>query len=608
MLNTDFNFFDIHLSKFINKKNNILEINADKGYTTEWFLTYLCDDKDSIIISIDTWNKSKKYKDLNITINEKIFDKNINKTGKSNQVIKMKMENERAIQIIRNNKKTNNIFNIVYIDCSYFDEKLILNCIIGLDLLEDGGIMILDDCNWDDMNKDFFKSNIMIKSFIYRYKSKIKILNKKYQIIIQKKNININIKNKEYYNLIDSIEKYKLCDIWHVLDNTVKILDYNLILSNKPSEYKSKFGANNEYQKIINTYYTPESIGYKNFGEYQLNKFLRMNADLNSIYNKFSKDIDKEIIIYNYNPFEAIKKMELVVGNLTEIDMYDIVSTLINKKILNIKNINSLYVMNFSYWDVNTNGILTDYLKKLLNIKDIITQSIKNSIFNITELKDLVNKINIKQDVIMISLFTKKLFLKEKYYSEKYYILQILYCIIFILSIGKINSCGVFYTFSIFTDISIELLWILKKYYKNIILNCHMLTNMGNRLINIIACDFIGIEEYELKKLYDIAEEIQLYDKHHDDYDELDYKYISKILNIDKTQKEYIIFEKKITDFNLEFIELVIKNRDIIDNIIYFLNNKNMSKNIKNKLKKKIIEKQITNLFSWINTHLIYND
>ena len=77
-------------------------------------------------------------------------------------------------------------------------------------------------------------------------------------------------------------------------------------------------------------------------------------------------------------------------------------------------------------------------------------------------------------------------------------------------------------------------------------------------------------------------------------------------MKIDKTQKEYLNFEKNITNFNLKFIKLFTKNRILIDNIILFLNNKNINTIMKNKLKKKIIEKQINIFFSWIHKSLIY--
>ena len=95
-------------------------------------------------------------------------------------------------------------------------------------------------------------------------------------------------------------------------------------------------------------------------------------------------------------------------------------------------------------------------------------------------------------------------------------------------------------------------------------------------------------------------EEIQLYNVNHDDYDSGNYKYISKILKIDKTQKEYLDFEKKIINFNLELIELMTKNRKLIDNIFLFLENKKISVIMKNKLKKKIKEKQIIVFLSWV--------
>ena len=89
----------------------------------------------------------------------------------------------------------------------------------------------------------------------------------------------------------------------------------------------------------------------------------------------------------------------------------------------------------------------------------------------------------------------------------------------------------------------------------------------------------------------------------YDDYDNKKYKYITKILNIDKNTREYINFENKIINFNLDNIDIIQKNILLWYDIIKFLNDTKKNDIQKNKLKEIIMEKQITVLFSWINNY-----
>ena len=602
ILKSEYKFFDIYLSKFINNKNNILEINADKGYVTKWFLNNLCNNKKSLIISIDTWNKSEEYKNFKITINEHIFNKNINSTGRELQVNKMKMDTYNAIKIIKNNNKTEKLFNIIYIDASYFNESLMSNCVLAFELLEDNGIMIFDDYIWDDMNNEFFYSKITIETFLYTFKTKIKILNNKYQIILQKNIINIDNKNKEYYKLYNNIENYSTCDLWYEIDNYfTQEINIKLILSDNPNNYIKKFGDNNYYKKILNNDIYNSFNNYYN--KYQLNTLLTVYTDLSILYTKLPNIINNEIAKYDYNPFEIINKLKLIIGKNTENIFYETISKAINNNLLKKKEIKSLNIINFSYFEKNDKNIIINYLKNKFNIDKIILKNVNSKMYNIEELKKNVSDINKKQDIIIISLFTEKLLNIDKYDTEKYYTLQFFYSIIFILSLAKIGSCGVIFTFSFFTEISIELLWILKKYYKKIFLSCHSTTDMCSRITKIYVSDFMGIDDNELNILYDIANKINIYNKKYDDYDNKKYKYITKILNIDKNTREYINFENKIINFNLDNIDIIQKNILLWYDIIKFLNDTKKNDIQKNKLKEIIMEKQITVLFSWINNY-----
>ena len=90
ILKTGWKHWDMYLSKFVGKKNIIMEIGAYKGEATKWFLKNLCNNNESLVIAIDTWQGSPEYTDVDFNIIENEFDRNILETGKHNQVIKIK--------------------------------------------------------------------------------------------------------------------------------------------------------------------------------------------------------------------------------------------------------------------------------------------------------------------------------------------------------------------------------------------------------------------------------------------------------------------------------------------------------------------------------------
>ena len=90
-LNTGWKHWDKHLSYFVGKRINIMEIGVFKGDATSWFLKNIMTNPQSVIYAVDTFEGSPEYKGVNFKSIEKEFHKNIKKTGRENQVVVMKM-------------------------------------------------------------------------------------------------------------------------------------------------------------------------------------------------------------------------------------------------------------------------------------------------------------------------------------------------------------------------------------------------------------------------------------------------------------------------------------------------------------------------------------
>jgi predicted O-methyltransferase YrrM len=184
-LQTGWKHWDITLSKFVDKKVNIMEIGVYEGKATIWFLKNIMTNKKSNLIAIDTFGGSPEYNNkINFNEIEKKFYENIKKTGRDKQVLIMKMMSEEALIKLANINKMK--FDIIFIDASHEAKDVLSDNVLSWKLLKDNGILINDDYKWDKLNKNYFRPKIAIDSFINCYYPEIKILYKGYQMILEK--------------------------------------------------------------------------------------------------------------------------------------------------------------------------------------------------------------------------------------------------------------------------------------------------------------------------------------------------------------------------------------------------------------------------------------
>jgi hypothetical protein len=221
---------------------------------------------------------------------------------------------------------------------------------------------------------------------------------------------------------------------------------------------------------------------------------------------------------------------------------------------------------------------------------------------NVNEINNVLDNIRNKMTFMVMALVTKPLIEKiDKYLYEKYYTLQFLYCIIFVFSLLENNSTCVILSFSFYTEISIELLFILKKYFKKLIFTRFDISPSNSSTTKIIASRFKGISTRELDNLFEIATKLSNINKKYDDY-ELDYQFIKSILDIDKNSTAYILFREKIIKFNLEHKHIIKYNVDLFNDTI----NCKLSLKDTNEFEDIILRKQIQILFYWIYKYKVF--
>jgi predicted O-methyltransferase YrrM len=602
-LNIGWRQWDKFLSKFVNKKTNILEIGSYKGDATCVILEHLATNPDTKVYAIDTWEGSPEYPDgQDFSKVENEFNNRIKNTGKEKQLIKMKMLSSKGLIILIEKKI---MFDFIFIDASHEAKNVISDAILSWEILKPGGVIIFDDYEWDVLKQDHFRPKLAIDSFISIFKSELKVLFKRYQCGIEKlKKEEFEIPElSDYHELIRDINEYKSNFDEEINMKIKQKLLINVTTSNKPPEYVNnkndkyinfiKKGINNEINDKYYSYELNRLLGY--FKEFKLN-------------NIFSEETKEKIKKYNFEPFDDIKELYLYMGKNMENAVYESIGTITNKKLIQKNKINFI---NFSFSEEHSNDLIKKFIIKKTNVTDVkcfdintITNKNKeNNIMhskmnNINEMNKIIKFLNKKMDIIKMSLTSLKLKNMNRVDYEKYYCVQFFYEILFCLRTQDIGGTAIMLTFTYFTEISVQLLYLLKKYYNKLYFTNYKTSTMYITSTKIIASDFIGISSNEINDLYKVSDKLRQ-DKY-DDYDKK-YDYLISIMNT-TNNKEYDEFKTKIIEINNK------KNKFDCNNIYLWRRIKKHAENLNgNKLinfKNEIFKTQIKYAYNWINKYI----
>jgi len=429
-------------------------------------------------------------------------------------------------------------------------------------------------------------------------------LSKDSQIII-KKNITKEIKLElftPYTDVINKINAYTLTNMFYTIKYKItQKLNYKLILSNEPNDYLEELGYDINYKKELSRH---------DLKEIKMHEYNEINALLRP-FERYRKIND---LLYNdnesFNPYKNIIEIYKLLHYNSEIPVFENFNTIIDNNLLTLhKNISFL---NCTFSPQPTNKTIKYILKKIYsNIKTInyydlnissdnIMSNYITKLYNITEIDYAITKFKTKMNLIVMALVSFKLFNIDAYLYEKYYTQQFFYSIIFVLQLLKKNGTCIILSFSYFTEISIELLYILKKFFKKLVFTKYTTGKHSTSSTKIIASRFKGIPTEELNELLKIAKEISIYNKKYDNYDK-NYKFIKSILDIDKTDKEYKLFRAEVIKFNTLNKKYTENNINLFSKIIQFYKTNNDNKLLDDIL----IRKQIHILFLWLNKYNI---
>lgn len=170
----------VWLDEFKNQPDlRFLEIGCYEGKATRWLLENILTNNSSTILCVDTFEGSAEHSQLD---NSKILE-----NFKENVI---HVYPERAFFRIGESQKIlktfNDIYDFIYIDGSHVASDVIEDIILAFSLLRSGGIIIMDDYEWDKYDDPHLNPKMAIDAFLDIYKGKYRLISKGYQVCIRK--------------------------------------------------------------------------------------------------------------------------------------------------------------------------------------------------------------------------------------------------------------------------------------------------------------------------------------------------------------------------------------------------------------------------------------
>jgi len=182
------------LSKYENVSDLLfLEVGTGHGRSAVWLLENILTHQTSKIITIDILNtRSYKRGDLPFDFGDELtlyVDQNLEPYIQGNKCEFYEIDSKLLFKKMLGNKLNSkfvtndqfeNIFDFIYLDGCHEPDYVMYESAMCFDLLKPGGRILFDDYGWGNCR-------FGIESFLKCYESKINLLSKGWQVLIEKK-------------------------------------------------------------------------------------------------------------------------------------------------------------------------------------------------------------------------------------------------------------------------------------------------------------------------------------------------------------------------------------------------------------------------------------
>lgn len=187
-----FDWFTHNANNFLAVKNipfainRILEIGSFEGRSTVWLAKNMLN-KEGMIVCIDTWAGGEEHKviGMDLSIVEARFDHNVAVLKEEQPNTTVYKKKGRSANELANLAEWTK-FDLIYVDGGHEARDCLSDAVMAWELLEKGGVMILDDYGWQDRPVGPLHPKPAIDAFINFYYKELKVLFMNYQVALQK--------------------------------------------------------------------------------------------------------------------------------------------------------------------------------------------------------------------------------------------------------------------------------------------------------------------------------------------------------------------------------------------------------------------------------------
>lgn len=175
-------------NKYLSKYKNIqglyfLEIGTFEGMASKWMLDNILTDHTSRIMVVDTFEGSDEHKQSGMELSNlfHIFLDNIKGHEDKVDIMMGKSQDVLRLDCMQDCK-----FDFIYIDGSHRSPDVLTDAILSWKLLKNGGLLAFDDYKWKYID-EIESPGIAIDSFLNIYQKELILIEKNYQVWVQKK-------------------------------------------------------------------------------------------------------------------------------------------------------------------------------------------------------------------------------------------------------------------------------------------------------------------------------------------------------------------------------------------------------------------------------------
>lgn len=163
-----------YLAKFAGRPDiRMLEIGSFEGRSTIWFLENIVTHPTSRLVCVDPFFDP---------LQEVRFDHNVSVSGAASRVDKRRGRSEEVVPELERGS-----YDLIYVDGCHDAPNVMLDAMLGWELLKQRGIMIFDDYKWEAHLPAGHRPRLAIDLFLGSHSGRYDIVHQDYQVAISKK-------------------------------------------------------------------------------------------------------------------------------------------------------------------------------------------------------------------------------------------------------------------------------------------------------------------------------------------------------------------------------------------------------------------------------------